>query len=214
MAIGKQPGAVPSPTSTVNPSDLLKQQHKANMMMALGDALRGKDISRNFLQRKQQMLAQNAADEQKRKSEQLLKQQEEFVKNNPQYAEMIEMNRLFGINKPTDTASHKDYLKTTNNPTPEGYLEFLNRNNPLPKLPSSSELINQKKLATLNLIATLPGSFQKRIEKLKEEHPSEYGIYKDYIEKQDSFNLIEMLMDSSNGNPNSSSQFTVELLAD
>ena len=76
--------------------------------------------------------------EQKAKQKQLKEQQDAFIKANPQYAQMINMDQLFGITPPAAPKvvtpnSYKEYERTTQNPTQEGYAKFLDRNKTPPK---------------------------------------------------------------------------------
>jgi hypothetical protein len=75
--------------------------------------------------------------------------------------------------------------------------------------PSSSEIINQKKLATLDLIRDLPGTLKERIRTLETKYPAHYGIYKNYIEKQDTTGILDLLL-GDNDSGTSSSRFQVD----
>lgn len=89
--------SIPQP----NPqSELLKKQQRGNMLIALGDLLRGKDATAGFTQRQAGFDAQRERAERQAKQEQKIKEQEEFIKNNPELAGAIRMNQLFGFNMP------------------------------------------------------------------------------------------------------------------
>lgn len=68
LNIPKEPIAVPNTAD----EDLLKKQQRANMFMALGDLLRGKDATAGFTQRQAQFDAQREVAERKAKQEELL----------------------------------------------------------------------------------------------------------------------------------------------
>ena len=73
---------------------------------------------------------------------------------------------------------------------------------------SITEQIKQQQLNVLKQIQTYPGTFKERIEALKEEQPAMYGIYKNYIEKGDSFSIIQALIE---GNFGSGNGYTIDL---
>jgi len=81
-------------------AELLKKQQKANMLLALGDLLGGRDATTGFTQRQSMFDAQKKAAEKKAKQEKLEKDREAFIKNNPDLAGAIRMNQLFGFNPP------------------------------------------------------------------------------------------------------------------
>jgi hypothetical protein len=96
LNIPKQPIAVPN---TAN-EDLLKKQKKANMFMALGDLLQGKDATAGFTQRQAGFNAQKEKAERQAKQEQLMKDRQEYMKNNPELAGAIRLKELFDMQMP------------------------------------------------------------------------------------------------------------------
>ena len=111
------------PVQEPNPqAELLKKQQKANMLIALGDLLSGRDASSGFVQRKAGFDAQKERAERQAKQAQLMKDQEEFIKNNPQYANAIKMNQLFGMNLPASEKRDSFVAK-------DGYRYYVDGNN-------------------------------------------------------------------------------------
>lgn len=90
----------PNPVPNTADEDLLKRQKRANMLIAFGDLLRGKDATAGFTQRQAMFDAERELEERKAKQEQRLKDQEEFIKNNPQFEQMIRFNQLFDMDMP------------------------------------------------------------------------------------------------------------------
>lgn len=90
----------PNPVPNTADEDLLKKQKRANMLIAFGDLLRGKDATAGFTQRQAQFDAERELAERKAKQEQRLKQQEEFIKNNPEFEQLIRFNQLFDMDMP------------------------------------------------------------------------------------------------------------------
>ena len=90
----------PNPVPNTADEDLLKKQKRANMLIAFGDLLRGKDATAGFTQRQAMFDAERERAERKAKQEQRLQQQEEFIKNNPQFEQLIRFNQLFGMDMP------------------------------------------------------------------------------------------------------------------
>jgi len=90
----------PNPVPNTADEDLLKRQKRGNMLIAFGDLLRGKDATAGFTQRQAMFDAERELAERKAKQEQRLKDQEEFIKNNPQFEQMIRFNQLFDMDMP------------------------------------------------------------------------------------------------------------------
>lgn len=90
----------PNPVPNTADEDLLKKQKRANMLIAFGDLLRGKDATAGFTQRQAKFDAERELAERKAKQEQRLKQQEEFIKNNPEFEQLIRFNQLFDMDMP------------------------------------------------------------------------------------------------------------------
>ena len=90
----------PNPVPNTADEDLLKRQKRANMLIAFGDLLRGKDATAGFTQRQAKFDAERELAERKAKQEQRLKQQEEFIKNNPEFEQLIRFNQLFDMDMP------------------------------------------------------------------------------------------------------------------
>lgn len=90
----------PNPVPNTADEDLLKRQKRANMLIAFGDLLRGKDATAGFTQRQAMFDAERERAERKAKQEQRLQQQEEFIKNNPQFEQLIRFNQLFDMDMP------------------------------------------------------------------------------------------------------------------
>jgi hypothetical protein len=93
----------PAPESIPQPNpqaELLKKQQRGNMLIALGDLLQGKDATAGFTQRQAGFDAQKERAERQAKVEQKTKEQELFIKQNPELAGAIRMNQLFGMDMP------------------------------------------------------------------------------------------------------------------
>lgn len=90
----------PNPVPNTADEDLLKRQKRGNMLIAFGDLLRGKDATAGFTQRQAMFDAERERAERKAKQEQRLQQQEEFIKNNPQFEQLIRFNQLFDMDMP------------------------------------------------------------------------------------------------------------------
>lgn len=90
----------PNPVPSTADEDLLKRQKRGNMLIAFGDLLRGKDATAGFTQRQAMFDAERERAERKAKQEQRLQQQEEFIKNNPQFEQLIRFNQLFDMDMP------------------------------------------------------------------------------------------------------------------
>lgn len=99
-------------------------------------------------------IEQRKLDEEKKAKEEEARLREEkiereraaFIAANPQYAQMINMNQLFGITPPAAPKvvtpnSYKEYERTTQNPTQEGYAKFLDRNKTPPKKTKSDFVV-------------------------------------------------------------------------
>tara|TARA_R100000951_G_C2636993_1_gene179611 strand:+ start:375 stop:1037 length:663 start_codon:yes stop_codon:yes gene_type:complete len=80
------------------------------------------------------------------KAEKIERDKAAFIAANPEYAQMINMNQLFGITPPAAPKvvtpnSYKEYERTTQNPTQEGYAKFLDRNKTRPKKTKSDFVV-------------------------------------------------------------------------
>ncbi len=173
------------PLQQPNPqAELLKKQKKANMLMALGDLLKGKDATSGFSQRQAMFDAQQKEAERKAKQEQLKKDQDAFIKANPDLAQFINMNKLFGVTSPATQKvvtpnSYKEYERTTQNPTPEGYAEFLDRNKSIPKKTKSDYVVEILAKIQANPDYELTKADQRTLDTISSTDPLE--IYKRQI---------------------------------
>ena len=127
------------PVQQPNPqAELLKKQQRGNMLMALGDLLSGRDATAGFMQRKAGFDAQKERAERQAKQEQLMKDQQEFMKTldpNSDLAKKIRINQLFGF-IPSSPAQNK----TTKSDFVVEILEKM-KNNPGYKLTGTDQRI-------------------------------------------------------------------------
>jgi len=100
------------PVQEPNPQEeLLKKQRRANMLMAVADAFKGNDIMSGYMQRQAGFDAQKERAERQAKQEEMMKAQQEFMRNldpNSDLAQKIKVNQLFGF-----TPSSPPQNKTT-----------------------------------------------------------------------------------------------------
>lgn len=105
-------------------NDLKRRQQLGNMLLAFSDVFRGKDPSSGVLQR-QQLFRQQQEEERRKKL------REEYIKQNPQMAEVlsaIEAGIPYQLleEKPVKgPSSYEEYVRTDPTPTFEEYKEFL-----------------------------------------------------------------------------------------
>ena len=127
------------PVQEPNPQEeLAKKQRRANMLMAIGDAFKGKDIASGVMQRQAMFNDQKERAERQAKQEQLMKDQQEFVKTldpNSDLAQKIRINQLFGF-----TPSSPAQNKTTKSDFVVEILEKM-KNNPGYKLTDTDQRI-------------------------------------------------------------------------
>jgi len=127
------------PVQQPNPQEeLLKKQKRGNMFMALGDLLSGKDATAGFMQRQAGFNAQKEKAERQAKQEQLMKDQQEFMKTldpNSDLAQKIRINKLFGFTPPSPAQN-----KTTKSDFVVEILEKM-KNNPDYKLTDTDQRI-------------------------------------------------------------------------
>jgi len=89
------------PVQEPNPQEeLVKKQRRANMLMAIGDAFKGKDIASGVMERQAMFNAQKERAERQAKQEQLMKDRQEYIKNNPELAGAIRLKELFDMQMP------------------------------------------------------------------------------------------------------------------
>jgi len=67
---------------------------------------------------------------------------------------------------------------------------------------SASEQLKLMELDVLKTLEGYEGSFEERVARLEKEQPAKYGIYKDSIEKSESFNLLQKYLENQFGNDN------------
>lgn len=95
------------PVQEPNPQEeLAKRQRRANMLLAIGDAFKGKDIASGVMERQAMFNAQKVEAENKAKQDKLMKDREEFMKTldpNSDLAQKIKINQLFGFTPSTNT---------------------------------------------------------------------------------------------------------------
>lgn len=107
-----------------------------------------------------------------------------FIAANPQYAQMILMDQLFGITPPAAPKvvtpnSYKEYERTTQNPTQEGYAKFLDRNQTPPKKTKSDYVVGILEKIQANPKYVLTEGDQRILDTISSTDPLE--IYKRQI---------------------------------
>ena len=163
------------PSTNANASGMNRNQRIGFMLAALSDAFAGRDVAGRALQRGQILRQQAEAERQRQKA----LEQEELIKSLG--ADLSPNMRVLAQMFPKVYAAE----------------QFRER-----KPPSASETLRNLELNVLQTLQNYEGSFEERVNKLKKEQPGQYGIYKNYIEKSDQFNLIQELLKGQFGNDN------------
>jgi hypothetical protein len=161
------------PSTSTNTSGMTRNQRIGFMLAALSDAFAGRDVAGRALQRSQAFRQQAEVDRQRQKA----LEQEELIKSLG--ADLSPNMRVLAQMFPKVYAAE----------------QFRER-----KPPSASETLRNLELNVLQTLQNYEGSFEERVNKLKKEQPGQYGIYKNYIEKSDQFNLIQELLKGQFGN--------------
>lgn len=117
----------PNPVPNTADEDLLKRQKRANMLIAFGDLLRGKDATAGFTQRQAMFDAERELEERKAKQEQLL------ASMNPEQRRIYETygreaayNFAYGQPKNNQPSSVKEYQFAKQQGYKGSYEDFLN----------------------------------------------------------------------------------------
>ena len=163
------------PSTNANASGMNRNQRIGFMLAALSDAFAGRDVAGRALERSQIMRQQAEVDRQRQEA----LEQEELIKSLG--ADLSPNMRVLAQMFPKVYAAE----------------QFRER-----KPPSASETLRNLELNVLQTLQNYEGSFEERVNKLKKEQPGQYGIYKNYIEKSDQFNLIQELLKGQFGNDN------------
>ena len=124
LNIPKEPIQVPNTAD----EDLLKKQQRGNMLMALGDLLRGKDATAGFTQRQAQFDAQREVAERKAKQEEML------ASMTPEQRKIYE---LYGPQAAFNYKYNKPERKTIEGA--DGYRYFLDGSRVLPNVTAPEE---------------------------------------------------------------------------
>ena len=163
------------PSTNANASGMNRNQRIGFMLSALSDAFAGRDVAGRAMGRAQIMKQEAEAERQRQKA----LEQEELIKSLG--ADLSPNMRVLAQMFPKVYAAE----------------QFKER-----KQPSASETLRNLELNVLQTLQNYEGSFEERVNKLKKEQPGQYGIYKNYIEKSDQFNLIQELLKGEFGNNN------------
>ena len=163
------------PSTNANASGMNRNQRIGFMLAAISDAFAGRDIAGRAMERAQAIRQQAEVDRQRQKA----LEQEELIKSLG--ADLSPNMRVLAQMFPKVYAAE----------------QFRER-----KPPSASETLRNLELNVLQTLQNYEGSFEERVNKLKKEQPGQYGIYKNYIEKSDQFNLIQELLKGQFGNDN------------
>lgn len=170
------------PSTSTNTSGMTRNQRIGLMLAALSDAFAGRDIAGRALQRSQAFRQQAEIDRQRQEA----LEQEELIKSLG--ADLSPNMRVLAQMFPKVYAAE----------------QFRER-----KPPSASEQLKRMELDVLKTLEGYEGSFEERVARLEKEQPAKYGIYKDSIEKSESFNLLQEYLENQFGTkPNKS---TVDL---
>ena len=170
------------PNPSTNASGMNRNQRIGFMLAALSDAFAGRDVAGRALQRSQAFRQQAEIDRQRQKA----LEQEELIKSLG--ADLSPNMRVLAQMFPKVYAAE----------------QFRER-----KPPSASEQLKGMELDVLKTLEGYEGSFEERVARLEKEQPAKYGIYKDSIEKSESFNLLQEYLENQFGTkPNKS---TVDL---
>ena len=161
------------PGTNANASGMNRNQRIGFMLAALSDAFAGRDVAGRAMGRAQIMKQEAEAERQRQKA----LEQEELIKSLG--ADLSPNMRVLAQMFPKVYAAE----------------QFRER-----KPPSASETLRNLELIVLQTLQNYEGSFEERVNKLKKEQPDQYGIYKNYIEKSDQFNLIQELLKGQFGN--------------
>lgn len=161
------------PSTNANASGMNRNQRIGFMLAALSDAFAGRDVAGRAMGRAQIMKQEAEAERQRQKA----LEQEELIKSLG--ADLSPNMRVLAQMFPKVYAAE----------------QFRER-----KPPSASETLRNLELNVLQTLQNYEGSFEERVNKLKKEQPGQYGIYKNYIEKSDQFNLIQELLKGQFGN--------------
>lgn len=137
------------------------------------------------------------------KAEKIEREQAAFKLANPQYAQMIEMNQLFGITPPAAPKvvtpnSYKEYERTTQNPTQEGYAKFLDRNKNTPGKSVSDYVVDILEKMRNNPNYVLTETDQRILDTISSTDPMD--IIARQI-RQDQVNKIKTLVPSISTGP-------------
>jgi len=147
-----------------NASGMNRNQRIGFMLAALSDAFAGRDVAGRAMGRAQIIRQQAEAERQRQKA----LEQEELIKS-------------LGADLPPN-------MRILAQMFPQVYAASQFREQ---KPPSASETLRNLQLNVLQTLQNYEGSFEERVAKLKKEQPDQYGIYKNYIEKSDQFNILE-----------------------
>tara|TARA_R100000005_G_C4978925_1_gene189300 strand:+ start:251 stop:883 length:633 start_codon:yes stop_codon:yes gene_type:complete len=173
------------PNTNANASGMNRNQRIGFMLAALSDAFAGRDVAGRAMGRAQIMRQQAEAERQRQKA----LEQEELIKS-------------LGADLPPN-------MRILAQMFPKVYAASRFRE---PKPPSASEQLKLMELDVLKTLEGYEGSFEERVAKLEKEQPLKYGIYKDSIEKSESFNLLqEYLANQFGTKSNKSTVDTVDL---
>tara|TARA_R100001480_G_scaffold154670_1_gene160774 strand:- start:2768 stop:3397 length:630 start_codon:yes stop_codon:yes gene_type:complete len=169
----QQPNANANITASAN--GMNRNQKIGYMLSALSDAFAGRDVAGRAMQRAQAMRQQAEVDRQRQKA----LEQEELIKS-------------LGADLPPN-------MRILAQMFPQVYAaeQFRER-----KPPSASEQLKLMELDVLKTLQDYEGSFEERVARLEKEQPAKYGIYKDSIEKSESFNLLQEYLENQFGNNN------------
>lgn len=155
------------PSTNANASGMNRNQRIGFMLAALSDAFAGRDVAGRAMGRAQIIRQQAEAERQRQKA----LEQEELIKS-------------LGADLPPN-------MRILAQMFPQTYAASQFREQ---KPPSASETLRKLQLNVLKTLQNYEGSFEERVNKLKKEQPDQYGIYKNYIEKSDQFNLLEQFI--------------------
>jgi hypothetical protein len=194
----------PNPVPNTADEDLLKKQKRANMLIAFGDLLRGKDATAGFTQRQAQFDAERELAERKARQEQRLQKQEEFIKNNPEFEQMIRFNQLFDMDMPQPKKRDSYVAK-------DGFRYYVDDGarvfpNVTVKEEQSQADIYKENAARIKNIVLNEGPNSKNLTK------EEKAFYDDYINKKGIMTLdqaIAAMLQGGKNNQNTPVKYTV-----
>ena len=165
-----------STNTNTSANGMTRNQKIGYMLAAISDAFAGRDVAGRAMARAQAIKQQAEVDRQRQKA----LEKEKIIKT-------------LGAGMTPDMKILAQYY-------PDVYAQYLFREN---AGTSPSDEIKLLQLDVLKTLKNYEGSFEERVETLKKQEPAKYGIYKDYIEQREIYNLLKEIFEGNlKGKPN------------